>query len=66
MKGIIKSWNGPRGYGFIAVDGGGDTFVHISEVDDNLESLAIGDMVTFDLDTGRDGRKCATNVRVLD
>ena len=66
MKGTIKSWNVARGYGFAATDGHSDAFIHVSELPDHIDSLAIGDMVTFDLDTGKDGRKCAINVRIVE
>ena len=66
MRGSVKLWKDERGFGFLSVDGGDDVFIHVSELPDHLDSLAIGDMVTFDPDTGKDGRKCAINVRVVD
>ena len=66
MKGTVKSWNTTKGFGFIGVDGGEDAFVHVSEIPSNMDWLAVGEKVEFDYGEGRDGRKCAVAVVVLD
>jgi CspA family cold shock protein len=63
-KGTVKWFNATKGFGFIAPEGGSkDVFVHISAVERaGLTTLKDGAKVTFDLETGRDGRQAATNL----
>jgi CspA family cold shock protein len=62
--GTVKWFNATKGFGFIEPDGGKkDVFVHISAVErSGLKGLADGQKVTFDLETGRDGRENASNL----
>lgn len=64
-SGTVKFFNGAKGFGFIAPDGGGkDVFVHISAVERaGLRGLADGQKVSFDLEKDRQGRESATNLR---
>jgi cold shock protein len=64
-SGTVKWFNGQKGYGFIAPDGGGkDVFVHISAVEKaSFSSLAEGAKVTFDIVPNR-GKESAENLRV--
>ncbi|WP_102225285.1 cold-shock protein [Acidimangrovimonas sediminis] len=63
-KGTVKFFNSQKGFGFISPEGAlKDVFVHISAVERaGLRGLDDGQEVTFDVETGRDGRESATNV----
>ncbi|MCJ9428518.1 cold-shock protein [Kordiimonas marina] len=62
--GTVKFFNSTKGFGFITPDEGGkDAFVHISAVErSGLSTLDEGQKVSFELETGRDGRESATNL----
>ena len=63
-NGTVKWFNATKGFGFIAPEGGSkDVFVHISSVErSGLTGLADNQKVTFDLESGRDGRESAVNI----
>ena len=63
-NGTVKFFNTQKGFGFIAPEKGSkDVFVHISAVERaGLQGLNDGQNVTFDVETGRDGRESATNL----
>ncbi|MEM6887241.1 MAG: cold-shock protein [Pseudomonadota bacterium] len=66
-NGTVKWFNTTKGYGFIAPEGGGsDVFVHISAVErSGLTGLADEQKVSFELTEGRDGRKMASDLKLL-
>jgi CspA family cold shock protein len=66
-EGIVKFFNSTKGYGFIQpTSGGKDAFVHISAVErSGLTTLNEGQKVSFDLETGRDGKQSAVNLKAL-
>jgi CspA family cold shock protein len=63
--GTVKWFNNEKGYGFIAVEGGGkDVFCHFSAIGgDGYKSLNEGDVVQFDVEDGTKGPQ-AKNVTV--
>ena len=63
-NGTVKWFNATKGFGFIAPERGGkDVFVHISAVERaGLQQLDDGQAVTFDVESGRDGRESAANL----
>lgn len=65
-KGQVKFFNGQKGFGFIAQEGGGeDVFVHISAVERaGLEGLAEGQELEFNL-VDRGGKISAQDLQVV-
>jgi CspA family cold shock protein len=66
-QGTVKWFNSQKGFGFIQPDGGGnDVFVHISAVERaGLSQLNEGQKVSFEVETGRNGKASAENLKVL-
>ena len=63
--GTVKWFNGEKGFGFIAREGGDDVFVHFSAIQgDGYRNLEEGQRVDFDVAPGRKGGE-AQNVRPL-
>ena len=67
INGTVKFFNTTKGFGFIQPDDGSkDAFVHISAVErSGLSTLHEGQKVSYELETGRDGKQSATNLRAL-
>jgi CspA family cold shock protein len=67
INGTVKFFNSTKGFGFIQPDDGSkDAFVHISAVERaGFSSLGEGQKVSYDLETGRDGKVSATNLQLL-
>ena len=65
IEGTVKFFNTTKGFGFIEpVDGGKDAFVHISAVErSGLTTLNEGQKVSYEVETGRDGRASAVNIQ---
>ena len=65
-NGTVKWFNTTKGFGFIAPESGGkDVFVHISALErSGLTGLADNQKVTFDVESGRDGRESAANLQL--
>ena len=54
--GSVKWFNAEKGYGFIAVDGGADVFVHYSAIQmDGYRTLEEGQRVEFEISQGQKG-----------
>jgi cold shock protein len=64
--GTVKWFNSQKSYGFMAPQGGGgDVFVHISAVERaGLSGLNEGQTVEYELETGRNGKTSAANLRI--
>ena len=64
-QGSVKWFNSEKGYGFIAVDGGQDVFVHFSAIQaEGYRSLEEGQRVEFDVTQGQKGQQ-AENVHLI-
>ncbi|WP_086661159.1 cold-shock protein [Lentzea kentuckyensis] len=65
-QGTVKWFNGEKGFGFIAQDGGGpDVFVHYSQIEGNgFKSLEEQQRVEFEIGQGQKGPQ-AQAVRAL-
>ena len=63
-QGTVKWFNGDKGYGFIAVEGGPDVFVHFSAITGSGYRLQEGQKVEFDITQGQKGPQ-AENVKVI-
>ena len=64
-QGTVKWFNEEKGFGFIAVEGEKDVFVHCSSIQkDGFKTLKEGDKVEFEVEDGARGPQAA-NVVVL-
>lgn len=65
-NGTVKWFNTQKGFGFIAPESGGkDVFVHISSLErSGMTSLNDDQKVTYDIESGRDGRESAINLQL--
>ncbi len=65
IMGTVKWFNGEKGYGFLAREGGADVFVHYSAIQgDGYRNLQEGQKVEFTVEKGPKGPQ-ATNVTIL-
>ena len=64
-NGTVKWFNSTKGFGFIQPESGNrDVFLHVSARERaGLQAPADGQAVTYDLETGRDGRESAINIK---
>jgi CspA family cold shock protein len=65
ITGTVKWFNGSKGYGFIAREGGPDVFVHFSAIQgEGFKDLSEGQKVEFTVEQGAKGAQ-ASNVVVI-
>ncbi|PZQ52621.1 MAG: cold-shock protein [Rhodovulum sulfidophilum] len=66
-NGTVKWFNATKGFGFIQPDAGGkDVFLHISALERaGLREIADGQKVSYELETGRDGRASASQIALV-
>jgi len=66
--GTVKFFNGAKGFGFIAPDGGGkEDFVHMSAVEKaGMTTLRQKQRIRYDRQTDEGGKDAAVNLRPLD
>ncbi len=60
VTGTVKWFNGAKGYGFIAQEGGADVFVHYTAIrGDGFRNLEEGQVVEFNVEHGQKGLQAA-------
>jgi CspA family cold shock protein len=65
ITGTVKWFNGSKGFGFLAREGGADVFVHFSAIQgDGFKNLDEGQKVEFTVEQGPKGPQ-ASNVVVV-
>ena len=64
-QGTVKWFNPDKGYGFIAVDGGKDVFVHFSAIQmDGYKVLNEGEQVEFSIEDSPKGPQAVNVTKV--
>lgn len=62
--GTLVKWNPERGFGFLAVAAGGEqVFVHVSAFPRDGRPPQVGELVSFEIRSGADGRRKAEGVQ---
>ena len=65
ITGTVKWFNGSKGYGFLAREGGPDVFVHFSAIQaEGFKNLVEGQKVEFEVEQGPKGPQ-ASNVTLV-
>jgi cold shock CspA family protein len=63
IDGTLAKWNDDRGFGFIApAQGGHEIFVHISAFPRDDPRPQVGELLSFEIETAKDGKKRAKAV----
>jgi CspA family cold shock protein len=59
-RGVVKWFNGEKGYGFITPESGPDVFVHYSSIlGGGFRALNEGDKVEFEITEGKKGKQAS-------
>ena len=64
IEGTLAKWNDERGFGFISPTKGGtaEVFVHVSAFPRDGQRPSIGELLTFEIEIDKDGKKRAKNL----
>lgn len=63
IEGTLAKWNDERGFGFIApTQGGTEVFVHVSAFPRDGQRPSVGERLTFEIETDKEGKKRAKNL----
>ena len=63
FEGTLRSWNDEKGFGFIAPrDGGREIFAHISAFVRDGSRPTVGESLSYELGSGKDGKPQAVNI----
>lgn len=63
IDGTLTKWNDDRGFGFITpTQGGPEVFAHITAFPRDGQRPRLGERVTFEFGTGKDGKQQARNI----
>jgi cold shock CspA family protein len=63
IDGTLTKWNDDRGFGFITpTQGGAEVFAHVSAFPRDDQRPRIGERLTFEIGTGKDGKQQARNI----
>lgn len=66
FDGVLSQWNDGRGFGFITPSAGGEAlFAHISAFPRLAQRPVVGLRVSFEIETGPNGKKRARGIRLL-
>lgn len=66
-KGMVKFFNDEKGYGFIERQGKADVFAHFTDIlNEEHDILVQGQLVTFQVRAGREGRDRAYKITVVE
>ncbi|HCV44253.1 MAG TPA: cold-shock protein [Bacteroidetes bacterium] len=64
-QGVVKWFNGAKGYGFIKRESGEDVFVHYKAIQgDGYKTLNEGDKVQFEVEKGPKGLQASNVTKV--
>ena len=64
FNGTLKKWNDERGFGFLLAEHGGqELFVHVSAFPRGGRPPMVGEVLSFEVEPDKDGRKRAVRVR---
>lgn len=66
ITGTVKWFNADKGYGFIAVEGEDDVFVHITAAQESGLTLTEDMKISFEKQQGKNGKYSAVNLTAAD